>query len=192
MTGRHDTQVAASEMTARPSVLLIAGPAGAGKSSIAARISDQPGWLHLSEDEHWTRIKIGRPPGELRTSAEQEVVQREVIDRVRAEVADGRRVALELILYEDPPRPLQRYQGAFDADGITYATRILRPSVDELLRRITVRGRSIEVDLPNLRAALEHQVGVLSSPHIDPRSIIDITDLGVEELYDRHFRPLVE
>ena len=30
-------------------------------------------------------------------------------------MAGGRRVALELILYEDPPRPLLRYQGALDA-----------------------------------------------------------------------------
>lgn len=177
---------------ARPSVILIAGPAGAGKTTIAARIAEHPDWIHLSEDEHWTRIKIGRPPGELRTEAEQDVVQREVIERMSDVVAHGQRVALELILYEDPPRPLLRYQGALDSIGIAYATRILQPSADELLRRIEARGRSIEVDRPGLRSAIEHQVGVLSSSHIDAAWVIDNTELTIEELYDHHFRSLVE
>ncbi|MEA3056087.1 MAG: hypothetical protein QOD30_1519 [Actinomycetota bacterium] len=191
--GRDDRALRESRVTdARPSVVLIAGPAGAGKTTIAARIAQHSDWIHLSEDEHWTRVKVGRPPGELRTTEEQDVVQREVIDRMADAVAKGAHVALELILYEDPPRPLQQYQRALDARRLAYATRVLRPSVDELLRRIATRGRSIEVALPDLRAGIEHQVGVLSSTHIDRDWVINNENLSVDELYDRHFRSLVE
>jgi hypothetical protein len=156
-------------------------------------VAQEPGWVHLSEDDHWVAIKAGRPVGELRTAEEQEVVQQQVVDRLLALVADGQRAVLELILYEDPPRPLQRYQAALTEAGTPFATRILRPAVDEIVRRIQARARDRDVgkDPAWLRLDAEHQWRILASPAIDEEWVIDSTDLTLEEVYVRHLAPLV-
>lgn len=176
-----------------PAVILIAGPGGSGKSTTAARIATTPGWVHLSEDEHWVRVKAGRPIGELRTAEEQDVVQQQVIGQIHELVAGGRRAVLEFILYEDPPQPLLRYSDALDGAGIPFVTRILRPDVEEILRRIEsrARGRDEEKDREGLRANAWYQVHVLGSDHIRPDWVLDTTALSAEEVYERHFASLV-
>jgi len=173
-------------------VLLITGPAGSGKSTTAARIAESPGWVHLCEDDLWVTIKAGRPAGELRTPDEQAIVQQQALDRAFASLSQGSHVVLEFILYEDPPRPLLRYRDAFVEANVRVITRVLRPSAEEILRRIARRGRDIERDRESLRANVDNQLKVLSSPHIDASSIIDSTGLSREEVYDRHFKHLVE
>jgi adenylate kinase family enzyme len=173
-------------------VILIAGPGGAGKSTTAARIARHPDWVHLSEDDHWVDVKHGRPVGELRTAAEQDVVHERVVAQVHELVGGGRSVALELILYEDPPRPLLRYQAALGAARIPFTTRILRPSVDEIVRRIRTRARPIDRDLDQVRRTVARQVRVLSSPHVDVAWVLDSTGLTPEELYVTHFASIVE
>ncbi len=176
----------------KPTVILLAGPAGSGKSTTAARIAEHPDWVHISEDDYWVRIKSRRPSGELRTREEQEHVQQQVITRLFEVLSSGKRVVLEFILYEDPPRPLLRYQQALAERDIGLITRILRPDVEEVLRRIQGRARANDYGRRRLRANAEHQVRVLASPHIPPEWVIDSTDLAVEEVYERYFERTVE
>lgn len=175
-----------------PQVILLAGPSGAGKSSTAARIARHPPWEHLSEDDYWVRIKEGRPPGELRTPAEQRIVQDQVIELVTSSVAAGGKVVLEFILYEAPPLPLLRYQAALRARRIPFATRLLRPELEEVLRRIRARGRPRDADLDQRRVEAIHQLGCLDGPHVDPLWRLDTTGMSLEAVYQQHFRPLVE
>ena len=179
-------------MSARPTVILLAGPAGSGKSTTAARIAEHRQWVHLSEDDHWVSIKAGRPPGELRTRQEQDIVQQQVLRRVFDVLSDGRKAVLELILYEDPPRPLLRYQAALTAKRVDFVTMVLRPTVEELLRRIQSRGRTNDMDRLGLRADAEHQLRVLDSPYIEEDWVVDTTDLTLERAYEEHFRAIAE
>lgn len=123
-------------MSGGPAVILLAGPAGSEKSTIAARIAEHREWIHLSEDDHWVAIKAGRPAGQLRTIQEEDRVHEQVLAWVFDVLSDRRKTVLEFILYEAPPRPLRRYQEALSARGVDFVTTILRPSVDELLRQI--------------------------------------------------------
>jgi len=186
-----DPRLAKHVMT-KKAVILLAGPAGSGKTSTAARIARHPEWVHVSEDEYWVKIKEGRPPHERRTPEEHDIVQQRVAERVAEIVSSNKNVVLEFILYEDPPRPLVCYQEALGARDVPVITRILRPTVEEILRRIQVRQRRSDDDLHRLRVHAENQVRVLASPHIQPDWVIDTTDLTLEEVYARHFKPTVE
>ncbi len=179
-------------MEHQSTVILLAGPAGSGKSSTAARIAQHPDWVHISEDLYWVFIKQGRPAGELRTPAEQDIVQQQVIEQVLEVVSSNKNVVLEFTLYEDPPRPLLRYQDALGGDNIRLVTRILRPDVDEILRRIEARARPMDNDPARIRTNVEHQVRILWSAHIDDAWVIDTTTPTLEEVYQRHFKPVVE
>nr|UXE46197.1 hypothetical protein Hi04_10k_c5981_00016 [uncultured bacterium] len=146
----------------------------------------------MSEDDYWVKIKEGHPWGELRTPEEQSVVQDEVVRRVIDLVASTKNVVLEFILYEDPPRPLLNYQRALSASGIPFTTRILRPSVDEVLRRMKTRGRARDSDVEKRRAQVEHQLRCLAAPCMQEDWIIDTSSIPLEEVYATHFRAMVE
>ncbi len=176
----------------KPQVILLAGPGGAGKTTTAARIAQHPDWEHLSEDEYWVRIKEGRPWGELRTPEEELLVQEEVVRRVIELVTIKKNVVLEFILYEDPPRPLLNYQNALRLRDIPFTTRILRPSADEVIQRMTIRGRPRDADLEKRRAQVEHQIRCLASPHIQDDWVIDTTEVPLEDVYRKYFRAIVE
>jgi adenylate kinase family enzyme len=175
-----------------PHVLLLAGPGGAGKTSTAARIAQLPDWEHVSEDDYWVKIKEGHPWGELRTPAEQRTVQGEVVRRVTGLVTTGKNVVLEFILYEDPPRPLLKYQKALTSRDIPFTTRILRPSVEEVLRRMMVRGRPRDMDIEKRRTQVEHQLRCLASQYIQGDWIIDTSGIPLEDVYARHFQAIFE
>lgn len=172
-------------------VILISGPGGSGKSSTAAKVAEENGWKHISEDDYWTEIKTGHPFDEPRTSEEQTVVQSKVMDTIRSQLASNRGVVLEFILYEDPPLPLMNYQKALDESGIVYSTRILCPTEGAILERMRQRGRIEERDeeamIPNIR----HQLECLQSPQISEEWRIDTTGLNLDQVIARYFRPLL-
>jgi adenylate kinase family enzyme len=175
-----------------PMVILIAGPGGAGKTSTANRIAQHPLWEHISEDVYWGKIKDGKPWGELRTPNEQQIVQNQVLERMLSLLGEGRKVVLEFILYETPPRPLLNYQSALRSRLIPFETRLLRPHIDEVLRRMQSRGRPRDADLDRRRREIAHQLRCLKTPHVEADWVLDTSDMSLEEVYEKHFRPLVE
>ena len=179
-------------MKRKPHVLLLAGPGGAGKTSTAGRIARHPDWEQISEDDYWVKIKEGHPWGELRTPEEEGIVQDEVVRRIVELVARKKNVVLEFILYEDPPHPLLNYQKALRSRKISFTTRILRPSADEILRRMKMRGRQRDADLEKRRAQAEHQLRCLASPYIQRDWFIDTSNIPLEEVYATHFQVIVE
>ena len=179
------------ETDSSPNVILIAGPAGAGKTTMAKRIGNEPGWVALSEDEFWNRLP--REPHTFRTDVEKAIVQGLVADAAIELLERGERVAIEFIVYEDPPQPIQFYATILAEAGYQVAVRVLRPSVAALLDRQAKRGNShdTEVSVDIRRGFAEQQVRCLNSQSIDAKWVIDASELSVDELYAMHFAPLL-
>jgi adenylate kinase family enzyme len=164
-------------------VLIIVGPAGSGKSTLASYISNKLGWEYLPEDEYWVRNQW--TDGE-RTSEQEQEVQKQVCDYINKNVHNlGKSAVLEFILYSEPPNPLTVYTEFLTKSSIPYQIIALRPSVEEILRRLKSRGRPNDVsNLEARRKDAENQIRRLGSDYIKPEWIIDPTDLTIEELYE--------
>lgn len=173
-------------------VILLVGPAGAGKTSMGQRIARVPTWTHLSEDLVWNELnKAAHTP---RTPEEKAIVQPRTLAYLEAELNKGNNIVLEFIIYEDPPQPLIFYQAALKKLGVPFQTRALRPSLEEILIRQTARGnrhdRELDVQLRRENAAL--QIRCLSSDKIDQKWVIDSSGMSIEQIYQDYFADLVE
>ena len=167
-------------MTHEPKALLVVGPAGSGKSTLAESIADRPGWIAVSEDEYW--VKHGWGSG-MRSPEQERIVQEQVASDVLAANRAGQNVALEFILYKEPPNPLTAYQEVLSDSGIAYEVIALKPTVTEILRRMKQRGRPSDVaDLEGRRRDAESQVAILESDHIHPEWVVDPTGRAVDDL----------
>lgn len=155
-----------------PRVILIAGPAGAGKTTLAQTIAAQPGWVMLSEDQYWSQLP--RDPFALRSDADKYEIQALVLADIRRHVAAGQSVALEFIVYDDPPQPVQFYHAAVQALGIPVTVCVLRPSVTTLMARQAQRGlpHDTEVSSEVRHANALHQLRCLAHPAIDPGWVV--------------------
>jgi len=180
------------ETDSSPNVILIAGPAGAGKTTMAKRIGNEPGWVALSEDEFWNRLP--REPHTFRTDVEKAIVQGMVTDAAIELLERGERVAIEFIVYEDPPQPIQFYATILAEAGYQVAVRVLRPSVAALLDRQAKRRNShdTEVSVDIRRGFAEQQVRCLSSQAIEAKWVIDASELSVDDVYATYFAHLIE
>ena len=148
-------------------VLLITGPMGSGKSTLARYVAHHLGWECISEDAYWVRHGWSG----TRTEDQERIVQAEVTRDLISAVRAGHHVALEFILYKEPPNPLTAYQEQLTGNGISFETLVLRPSsVDEIMKRVKERGRPNDLaKLEERRCGAEHQVAVLRSTSISAR-----------------------
>ena len=172
--------------------ILIAGPAGAGKTTMATLIGSKPGWVAFSEDAFWARLP--RDPHQLRTDAEKSVIQAQVVEAALMALAQGLRVVIEFIIYEDPPQPILFYHATLSRSGHGVAVRVLRPPVDVLMQRQLQRGNAhdTELSVEMRRLNAEHQVRCLHSSAIDPTWVIDTSHQSADSVYATHFALLVE
>ena len=173
-------------------VILITGPAGSGKTSLAERIAQNETWILVSEDEHWVEIKQGHPAGEYRTPEEQGIVQPAVVLQIRELLSKGNSVVLEFINYEDPPKPLIYYSEALRKVPCDILVKALRPSKQVIMARKKIRGRVDDQDYEQELKNTRHQLACLESSYIENEWIIDNSDVTVEEVYAKYFLAFVE
>ena len=173
-------------------VILITGPAGSGKTSLAERIAQNENWIHVSEDVHWVEIKKGHPAGELRTPEEQRIVQPAVVLQIRELLSKGNRVVLEFINYENPPKPLMYYYAELGNVQSTILVKVLRPSEKVIMARKKVRGRADDQDMEAELKNTRHQLACIESSCIEDEWIIDNSEMTVDEVYATYFLAFVE
>jgi adenylate kinase family enzyme len=170
-------------------VLLVAGPAGSGKTTVAKKIASSRGWVCISEDDVWN--EIGHPPHQLRQKPEQLIVQSLVYDKLLEHLRQERSVVLEFILFDNPPQPLFDYQNFLADRLIPFETRVLRPSLEALLQRAIQRGREEDLQQPEcFKVNAQHQLDCISS--VNPEWIIDSSADSFEQSFKKNFRSLVE
>jgi adenylate kinase family enzyme len=168
------------------------GPGGAGKTSIGQRIAREPGWRHIAEDKVWDELP--RDPFSPRTDSEKAAVQRRVVELIQEQIRQKLHVALDFILYENPPQPITYYQTELVRLEVEVITRVLCPSVETIMARQASRANShdTEVEISERRHNAEHQVRCAKSEHIDTAWMVDSSDLSLEEVYNRYFASLVK
>jgi adenylate kinase family enzyme len=172
--------------------ILITGPAGSGKTSLAERIAQNENWIHVSEDLHWIEIKKGHPAGEYRTPEEQRIVQPAVVLQIRDLLSKGKSVVLEFINYENPPKPLIYYYEELGKVQCNILVKVLRPSEQVIMTRKQIRGRADDQDYEEELKNTRHQLACLESSYIEDEWIIDNSEMTVEEVYARCFLGFVE
>ncbi|MBO7743356.1 AAA family ATPase [Paenibacillus sp. MWE-103] len=165
-------------------LILISGPGGSGKTSLAKWIGDACGYTVVSEDDYWREFKANDPQNGLRTLEEERIIQRRVAAEVRRLLIEGKQVVLEFILYCDPPRPLLAYREALKGTVSDLLVVLLRPSVDAILARKKRRGREQEQDAAAEAAIALSQLNCLDSPHIKKEWIVPNSDRAVSETLD--------
>ncbi len=163
-------------------VLLITGTIGSGKSTLARYVAERLGWECMSEDAYWVRHGWSG----IRTEEQERIVQAEVTKDLISSVRAGHHVALEFILYKEPPNPLTAYQEQLAGSGISFETLVLWPSsLDEIMRRVKERGRPDDLAKPEERRfGAERQVAVLQSASVRPAWVVDPTNMTVEAIYN--------
>ena len=172
--------------------ILITGPAGSGKSSLAERIAQNKNWIHVSEDVYWVEIKKGHPEGEYRTPEEQRIVQPSVVLQIGNLLSKGKSVVLEFINYENPPKPLMYYYEALRKIQSTILVKVLRPSEQVIMARKKIRGRADDQDVEEELKNTRHQLACLESSYLEDEWILDNSEMTVEEVYAKCFLAFVE
>jgi len=172
-------------------IILISGPAGSGKTTMALRIAKEPTWRAISEDEAWIEIKKGHPVGELRTEAEEAIVQKRTLDTIVATLADGSNAVLEFILYRNPPTPILFYKDELEKKGVEVIIRLLKPHPDVIWNRKVTRGRAWDQNEVEQKEFARHQLSCLESDLLRKDWIIDNSVDGIETTFERHFKGIL-
>lgn len=166
-------------------VVLVFGPGGSGKSTTAEIVSSRLGWHHLEEDSYWVGRGWGAGHG-FRTEDEEAQIQQHVLRDITSLTCEGTCVVLDFILYKTPPNPLTAYSAALNQLSISYCTIALRPSVDAIIDRMTMRGRANDLaDLDLRRRQAADQLATMSAAGVAPHRTLDSTGLSAHRVGDR-------
>jgi chloramphenicol 3-O-phosphotransferase len=163
------------------SLLILTGPPGAGKSTVARVVAETAGrpTVHLHTDSFYVWIRTGFVPPYLPEAARQnEVVLGVIAEAACGYARGGYDVVLDGII---GPWALQPFRDAAKRDGLDLTYVVLRPSLDVTLARGTAReGRELTEVEP-----IKGMHGAFAALGELEDRVLDTSELSVEETVAR-------
>lgn len=160
-------------------VLLIVGPAGSGKSTLAQYTAHTLNWELVEEDHYWVEHNWSG----MRTEEQEKIIQDEVSQHIISLCQAGKNVVVEFILYKNPPNPLTNYLYTLRQSDIVHTVVALKPSLDTILDRQKVRGRTNDIEnRDENRKHAQNQLDCLNADYIKD-TVIDTTSLSIEDTF---------
>jgi hypothetical protein len=113
------------------------------------------------------------------------------------EFSKNNNIALEFLVYEDPPKPLLFYKKELSKLGADILIRILKPKIEVISRRRKERNLPHDRDYFDRKKTgaecKDHlQIEVLGSKHIKKEWIIEDSEFSLEDIYKNYFAEFVE
>jgi|SRR5262249_4955920 len=121
----------------KPSVLLLTGTCGSGKTTIAKLLTEHAGWKHISEDNIWHEL-FGRNRGQFLSDEhrlKRRQVQALVLEQLLSSLHAERDIVIEATVHESPPEAYREYQRLFELHAIEWKIRVLHPRSDVAVAR---------------------------------------------------------
>jgi adenylate kinase family enzyme len=164
-------------------VLLLTGPGGAGKSTIAKLIAERCDYVYLDGDREDTEFFPGEDDYQWAPENKELLRQahQKILNKTKDLVKEGNNVVVDYIIFGHYLEFLQKFQKEFGND---LTIRVLMPKLEEIIKRDQERN-IWTTGAERIKAVSEEFIAI--KDQIGADNFIDTTGQTPEETFERYF-----